>query len=217
MLLDLDRIDEVAQKSNLFSHNRFNLFAFFDRDHGYQDARALRGYVDDYCKAQDLERPDNVYVLCYPRILGFVFNPLSVYYIVHQEKLVAILYEVRNTFGEKHVYFSKLSDQSEYGHSHDKAFHVSPFIGMQAQYFFSTTLPQDEARLVIRETERNAPLLITSFVGTRVPFSDRSLLLACLRYPLMTLKVIFAIHFEALRLFLKGVMFIKHPKKSNRT
>ena len=216
LLIDLDRLDHVALKTRLFSHNNFNLYAIYDRDHGYQDQRSLRDFVDEQCAAQGLARPDSVLLLCYPRILGYVFNPLSVYYIMQNDALVALLYEVRNTFGEKHIYFTSLDNgvNSAAHHSHNKDFHVSPFIGMQAEYHFSTALPTDEARLVIRETQNNTPLLVTSFSGTRVGLSDASLLRACLFYPLMTFKIIFAIHFEALRLFLKGVAFIRHPKKN---
>lgn len=215
LLIDLDRLDHVALKTRLFSHNRFNLYAIYDRDHGYQDHRSLRGFVDDQCADQGLPRPDSVLLLCYPRILGYVFNPLSVYYIIRNDALVALLYEVRNTFGEKHIYFTSLDNNlhSAAHHTHSKDFHVSPFIGMQAEYHFSTALPSDEARLVIRETQDNAPLLITSFFGKRVDLSDASLLRACVLYPLMTLKIIFAIHFEALRLFLKGIALLSHPRK----
>ncbi len=217
LLIDLDRLDHVALKSRLFSHNRFNLYAVYDRDHGYQDHRSLRDFVDDQCAARGLARPDRVHLLCYPRILGYVFNPLSVYYIMRNGQLAALLYEVRNTFGEKHIYFTSLADgaQSASHHNHSKEFHVSPFIDMQATYHFSTALPSEAARLVIRETQNDAPLLVTSFSGARVGFSDASLLRAFLLYPLMTLKIIFAIHFEALRLFLKGVAFLKHPNKQS--
>ncbi len=218
LLIDLDRLDSVAERTRLFSHNGFNLYAFFDQDHGYQDHRSPRDFVNDYCAAQGIDCPDRVYLLCYPRIFGYVFNPLSVYYLIKEDELVALLYEVRNTFGEKHVYFTKVDNGSENAthHHHAKAFHVSPFIGMQADYHFSTELPSAQARLVIRETQNNAPLLVTSFSGGRVGFSDISLLRACLAYPLMTFKIIFAIHFEALRLFIKGVAFIKHPKKQRQ-
>lgn len=215
-LIDIDKLGEAAQYSRLFSINSFNIFSFFSKDHGYQNHQPVRQFVDELALQNGRKRPDQVYLLCYPRVLGYVFNPLSVYYLINDGKLTGLLYEVRNTFGEKHCYYSAIDAKLDETvlHSHDKAFHVSPFIGMQARYHFSTSLPHTQARLVIRETEQGAPLLITSFTGVRLPFSNRTLTGLVLRYPLMTLKVILAIHFEALRIFLKGVGFIPHPKKS---
>ena len=101
-------------------------------------------------------------------------------------------------------------------HERDKLMHVSPFIGMQARYHFSTARPDERLRLVIRETQDNAPLLVASFVGRRVALNDAQLLRAFFTHPLMTVKVLVAIHYEAAKLFLKGVPFIRRPEPPQR-
>ncbi|MDA8654556.1 DUF1365 domain-containing protein [Alphaproteobacteria bacterium] len=218
MLLDLDEIEREARSLRLFSVNRFNLFSFFYADHGYEDLRSPRSFIEDVMRRYERPKPDRIHLLCYPRILGYVFNPLSVYFVMVNDVVDAIIYEVRNTFGEKHIYFEKVCGHNGpiYAHQHEKAFHVSPFIDMNALYHFSTGIWQDNVRLVIRETEDNQPLLLTSFVGKRHAFSARELRLAFLSYPLMTAKIIFSIHYQAFRLMLKGVRFHRHPNKRKK-
>jgi len=101
-------------------------------------------------------------------------------------------------------------------HNRDKLMHVSPFIGMQATYHFSAEPPDDNLRLVIRETQDEKPLLIASFVGRHYGLTDSALFKAFIKHPLMTVKVLVAIHFEAAKLFLKGVPFIKRPEPPQR-
>jgi DUF1365 family protein len=130
-----------------------------------------------------------------------------------------MVYEVRNTFGDDHIYVVPLagkSDETLVLHERDKLMHVSPFIGMQARYHFSTARPDDTLRLVIRETQDDKPLLVASFFGHRTPLSDASLVRAFFTHPLMTVKVLVAIHYEAAKIFMKGVPFIKRPDPPQR-
>ncbi len=212
LLIDLDGIENEAQKIAILSINRWNIFSFHYRDHGFEDHRSPRHYVDQLLQQHQLPAADRVFLMCYPRMFGYVFNPLAVYYVETNGCLTAMIYEVRNTFGERHVYFTKLSPSvPAHRHTHEKAFHVSPFIGMSAQYEFSTNLPDTEMRLVIRERVDGQPLLITSFIGHQKPLTATTLFMALFKYPLMTLKIIAGIHFEALRLWSKGVPLFKKP------
>lgn len=218
LFLDVDDLDANRNMPALLSINRFNLFSVFLKDHGPKDATKLRPFIDKLLRDRDMPPPENIFILCYPRILGYVFNPLTVYYCMRNGAVSALVYEVRNTFGDDHVYVVPVSDtrseapaETSVSHSREKAMHVSPFIDMNATYHFSAPLPDDALRLVIRETQDGAPLLIASFAGRRRALTTRQLLRAFLQYPLMTVKIVAAIHFEAGRLFLKNVPFVSRP------
>lgn len=221
MLADLDELPELARRLTLFSHNRFNLFALMDRDFGAGDGTALKPWVEAQLAQAGLEtRGIRISLLCYPHILGYAFNPLSVFFCRRAQDgaLIAILYEVHNTFGERHCYLIPTeSDGTPVRQECDKAFYVSPFIGMQATYRFQILPPSFESEIaervaiVINETDAEGPLLDASFVASRVPLSDGKLLSLMARHPLMGLKVIGGIHWEALRLWLKGIKLANRP------
>ena len=146
-------------------------------------------------------------MLFYPRMLGYAFNPLTVYYCHDLDgALAAMIYEVRNTFGERHAYVIPVEysgDQIE--QSAQKRFHVSPFIDMDMCYRFRLSRPGDEIRLRIETSDEEGPLLNAAFFGTAHALSDAKLLSLFFRYPLMTIKVILGIHWEALKLLAKGL------------
>ncbi|MGB0342070.1 MAG: DUF1365 domain-containing protein [Parvibaculales bacterium] len=209
---DIDALEAGALNSTLFKYNRFALFSLRARDHGAKDGSSIRAFVDKLLQQGGIARPDKVMMLCYPRLLGYAFNPITVYYCFTEGRPCAMIYEVRNTFGDDHIYTIACPDGiADIKHSRDKLMHVSPFIGMAATYHFSTATPEQNLRLVIRETEGSDPLLVASFVGQRRALNAGNLISAFVRHPLMTLKVVLAIHFEAAKLFVKGVPFIKRP------
>lgn len=211
-LLDLDEIPALAKTSKLFSHNRSGLFSFRDRDFGPGEDRPLKpwlqGVLSEHGYAQELARAE---LLCFPRLFGYVFNPLSVYFCYDPEdRLFAILYEVTNTFRERHSYLLPALLSSGEGsnrsirHNAPKKHYVSPFIGMDAHYSFRVNAPGDRVLVSINEREGGLPLLYTSFAGRRARFGDSALGKTALAYPLMSLKVMAAIHWEAFRLWRKG-------------
>jgi len=216
VLLDIDRLAETAQATRLFSHNRFNLFGFHDRDHGPRDGSPLRPWIDRLLQANDLDLGDGrVELLCYPRVLGYVFNPLSVYFCHDAAgQLRALVHEVRNTFGETHSYVLPVEEPRGRGpiRQHcEKAFYVSPFLAPEGRYHFAIRPPADGVSVVIRQDGAEGPQLSASFVGRRGSFGDAALLGAFLRFPLMTLKVMAGIHWEALWIWLKGATFHRRP------
>lgn len=214
-LLNIDDIDANRLGLRLLSIDRFNLFCIRRRDHGAKDGSALRPFIETMLHEAGIAAPQQVFMLSYPRMLGFAFNPLTVYYCLTDHNVSAMVYEVRNTFGDDHIYIVRLdgaADETPLLHSRSKKMHVSPFIDMQADYHFSAPLPDAQLRLVIRETQDKAPLLVASFVGQRESLSDRALLKAFFTHPLMTFKVLVAIHLEAAKLFIKGVPFIRRPE-----
>ncbi|OSQ32802.1 DUF1365 domain-containing protein [Thalassospira sp. MCCC 1A03138] len=218
-LFDLDEIDGLAGSLKLFSRNRFNLFSFHDRDHADRDHGDIRTRIEDILNKHDLgDCTHRIELLCYPRILGFVFNPLSVYFCHRADGSVgAVLYEVSNTFGDRHSYLipvrpDAIDEKGVLRQSCAKGFYVSPFIDMQADYHFRICMPDEKVAVAIRETDRDGAFLNAAFVGDRTALSDRNLFMAFVRYPLMTIKVVAGIHYEALHLWRKGMKFHKRPK-----
>jgi uncharacterized protein len=214
MLLELDELPALDRSLSLFKHNRRGLFSFQDRDHG--DGRALNVWLDDLLAQAGIAADGARRVLCYPRILGYVFNPLSVWFCDDRDgALKAIIYEVHNTYEERHAYVLPVGeDQKLVRHGCPKAFYVSPFLTRDCRYSFRIRPPADDVAIAIHEEEGGAPILNASFAGARRALTDRALARMLLRYPLMTLKVVFAIHFEAVRLMLKGVRRHPHAPKA---
>ena len=223
LLIDIDRLDELAESNRWFSHNRTNLVSVHDRDHGLRDGSSLRRSVDAALSEAGLDLTGgSTLLLCYPRILGYVFNPLSVYYCHDRHgQLRALIYEVRNTFGEMHSYVAPIEagDRRPSGirQERDKLFYVSPFIDMPMRYHFRLNAPGEHLTVRILETDADGPLLAATFSGHRKPLSDRTILAACARIPFLTLKVIMSIHFEALRLWMKGAPFFRRTPQTGKT
>ncbi|HJT42035.1 MAG TPA: DUF1365 domain-containing protein [Rhizomicrobium sp.] len=214
MLLQLDELAALDRRLRLFKHNRWGLFGFHDKDHG--DGRDLNVWLDDLLAQQGIVAKGARRVLCYPRILGYVFNPLSVWFCDDETgALQAIVYEVHNTYEERHAYVLPVGDNAKLvRHSCAKRFYVSPFLSRDCRYNFRVRLPGKDVAVAIQEEEAGAPILNASFAGEQRVLADGVLLRMLLRYPLMTLKVVAAIHFEAVRLMLKGVRRHPHAPKA---
>lgn len=211
LLIDLDRIGAVCDTSRLLRHNRFGIVSLHDRDHGPRDGGPLRPWVDGELAKCGLARPERVELLSFPRMWGYVFNPLSVYYCFDIEGgLYALIYEVKNTFGDQISYVLPAGPDAGgmYRQSQSKEMYVSPFIEMDQTYRFDLNLPDARLALRIRQAGPEGETLIATHSAEGRAFSDRALMAAVLSHPLMSLKVIAAIHWEALRLFLKGVKYV---------
>lgn len=211
LLLDLAELDAVDRRLRLLSRNRFNLLGFHDRDHGDGSGRPLR---DQILELLDREGVDigagAIRLLTMPRVLGYVFNPISLYYCHRPDgRLAAMVYEVTSTFGERHAYVLPVAaeDAAEdrIRQSADKRLYVSPFMTMGMRYDFRGKAPSEALTLLIDGFDREGLLIATAMRGRRRPLTDRTLLTAALAMPLLTLKVTAGIHWEALRLWLKGV------------
>ena len=216
LLIDLSDLEYLSKKIKFFSHNKFNLVSFYEKDHGGRDGSSLESWVKKRLEDNNINSEKvKIRLLCYPRILGYVFNPLSVFYIYDEsEKLVCILYEVKNTFGEQHTYIFKVkNDQNLYQHNCSKKFHVSPFIEMNCKYFFRLLKPGEKISVIIDQYQTDEKILYASQDGQRVDFNTKELIKSYLKHPLMTFKIILAIHFEAFKLWVKGIKFIKKKIK----
>jgi uncharacterized protein len=214
LLIDLDRLDEADRQSQLFGVNRAALYSFHEKDHGPRDGARLREYAARCAAKHGIELAGGrVQLLCYPRLFGYTFNPLSVYFCYAAcGDLALIIYEVRNTFGEVHSYTLPVrpGEISAAGirQEQDKSFFVSPFVEMAMRYHFRISPPAETVKLRILETDHAGPLLAATFSGRRRGLTTSALLRAFVALPLVTLKIVAAIHWEALRLWLKGVRIV---------
>ena len=217
LLIDLDRLGEADRLSPLFGVNRPALYAFREADHGKRDGSSLRDYGQRCAAERGIDLAGGrVLLLCYPRLLGFTFNPLSLYFCYRADgELALLIYEVRNTFGDIHPYVLPVrpGEISDAGirQQQDKLFYVSPFVEMAMRYHFRITPPGECVKLRILETDHDGPLLSATFNGRRRPLTTAVLLRSFFGLPLVTLKIVAAIHWEALRLWLKGARLVPRP------
>lgn len=219
LLLDIDRL--AQSMTRLFSYNRWNLFSFHDRDHGPRDGSPLRPWLEQILHARGIDLSGGrIRLLCMPRVLGYGFNPISIFYCEHRDgSLRAILCEVRNTFGESHAYLlCRDGMPMDYGMPHRKAklFHVSPLISMRGEYRFRFAAPDEHFHIMIRLFQPQAGqqrlLMAATLDGQRQRLTDRNLLMQALHMPLMTIKVVAAIHWQALKIWIRGASFYRKPE-----
>lgn len=230
LLLDCDELAQLDRRLRLFSYNRFNVLSLHDRDHG--DGGALRGYLRRIA-AQSGQEIHRFLMLCYPRMLGYGFNPVTVYFgLAADGGMKLVIYEVNNTFGERKSYVIPVSEDTAAGivsQGCRKSFYVSPFNAVEGRYKFHLTPLGDEVTVGIALENDQGPVLKAYFRGSRSVLGDASLFVALLRTGWLSVKVITAIHFEALKLWLKGLRLEKrppapksaidfvHPRRQNQT
>ena len=221
LLIDLGRLDEADRQSRLFGVNRAALYSFHESDHGDRDGSSLLCYARRCADGHGIDLTGGrVLLLCYPRLLGYTFNPLSVYFCYRANGTLAMLiYEVRNTFGEIHAYALPVGPDeislAGIRQEQDKLFYVSPFIEMAMRYHFRVTPPGDVVRLRILETDAEGPVLAAAFSGERRRLTSAALARAFAALPLVTFKIMAAIHWEALRLWLKGARIVARPTEKD--
>lgn len=214
LLLDLDEIDDLTRMLRLFSHNRFNLFSFYDRDHGEGSATSLRDRIERYLQDAGIDFGGPIRLLTMPRILGYAFNPLSIYFCHRRDhSLSAILYEVNNTFGQRHNYLIPVpyGMKGPIRQESQKTFHVSPFMTTDMAYSLSVTPPEKIVTVSVIGRDEAGPLIIAKLSAARQDLSDAALARAFCAFPLLTFKVIAGIYWEALLIWLKGVGLHQRP------
>jgi DUF1365 family protein len=220
LLLDLDDLPALDRRLKLFGHNRAALFSLHDRDHLASDAGPLRAQIEAMLRAAGIESGGGpIRLLCVPRVLGYVFNPLSVFYCHRPSgELAAVVLEVNNTFGERHCYLVEADGDSEVvRRGCAKTFFVSPFLGLDMTYDFRLAAPGERAATaILGRGPDGAPIIAAAFSSTRRELSDGELGRAFFSHPLLTLKVVAAIHWEAAKLLTKGVRLVSKPAPLGR-
>lgn len=210
ILLDLENMEQVAGKCRLFSHNSWNVLSFFDQDH----ADAKHTNLADYARKLVKEKLSHsnigkVYLMTYPRVFGYVFNPLSVYFCHAPDgECVALIYEVNNTFGGRISYVQSINDT--HIDPAKKQLLVSPFNEKTGDYTFAAHQHENQLTIGVALRDQQTPILKTWYKAKHVEFNDMQIIRISLTRPLMTMKVMAAIHYEALKLWLKGL----RPPKS---
>jgi hypothetical protein len=211
LLLDLDELEELDARSRWFSHNRRNILSVHDGDHGARDGTNMRTWAEAQLDLAGIETAGGrIEVMLYPRILGYQFNPLTSWFCYDAEdNLRAVIYEIHNTFGHSHSHLVPVEGREPYRHSFGKEFHVSPFFDREGGYAFTLRPPGERYSISIDYSTNTERRLTATTVGSRKEFTDRNLLTTFLTHPLLTLKVISAIHWHALRILIKGGRY--HP------
>tara|TARA_Y100000996_G_scaffold409254_1_gene389627 strand:- start:488 stop:1252 length:765 start_codon:yes stop_codon:yes gene_type:complete len=216
LFLDLSELEILNNNIRFFSINKFNLISFFEKDHGNRDDSSLVDWVKKNLEQNQINTENiKIKLLCYPRIFGYVFNPLSIFFVYNQnDTLVSILYEVKNTFGEQHTYVFKIDNENNLIQNNcSKKFHVSPFIEMNCNYFFRILKPGERLSVIIDQYDQVGKILYASQDGKKANLTGQELIKSYLKHPLMTFKIISAIHFEAFKLWIKGIKLVKKKLK----
>ena len=168
----LDEIDKLDKDHLIFSYNKFNIFSFYDKDHGDRNGKSLKTWVLSNLKRFDInENINKIKLLCYPRIFGYVFNPLSIFYCYENNLLKAIFYEVKNTFNEQHTYIFKVKDNNMIDQKCKKKFYVSPFMDMDTYYNFKLLNPNENLSISIKQTDKEDIVLSAVQTGKRKEFT----------------------------------------------
>jgi uncharacterized protein len=203
----------AASGDGLLARNRFAPISFYDKDHGDGRSQALQ-WLDELLHSEGIDDAQGeVWLHCYPRVLGYTFKPVSFWYCHRLDgSLRTIVVEVNNTFSEKHVY---LLGSAQFGQEITamKAFHVSPFCNVEGQYRFRFMTTENRSRTVARidYDDAQGALINTSVSGDLQPLSAQAVRKAMFSYGAMTLGVIARIHWQALKLFFKRVPFFSKP------
>jgi len=201
----IDRLQTL--KSLLFSVNNFNLFSFYEKDHGYRDGSSIDIWARDTLgKAGLTNFEGRIFLQTFPRVLGYVFNPVSFWYCYKQDELKAVICEVNNTFGESHSYV--ITNQKKRNITLPKEFHVSPFYDMKGNYEFDF---QKSNFVKVNYYFDKKLQLTTSINGENIVWNDFNLIKIFVRHPFYTIFVILFIHYQAIKLFVKKNKYYSKP------
>lgn len=219
LALDLDETGHLGRSLSLLTHNRLGLFSFFDRDHGARINSPLKPQIEEKLKSAGVSWDGGrIVLLTMPRLLHYVFNPLSVYFCWRRDgSLAALVHEVSNTFGEQHFYVlpASIASSGAVTQRCEKEFFVSPFLEMDLRYEFRVVPPGEAVSIAMTVRRQAGDVALTaSFAGERRRLADSELLRVWAGNPLMTLKVIAGIHWEALKMWSKGIRFLGRGRQS---
>ncbi len=222
LYLDIDDLNQIDKNYKFFSLNNFNLFSFYECDHGYRDTRSIKNFIVDSLSKYKIKYQNlKINILCFPRILGYVFDPLSIIYCFDNNKLISIFYEVKNTTNEQHTYIFKGNTNSrEFNlfHQCSKQFYVSPFIEMEAYYKFLNKMFNNQISINIDLFDKNnKKVLMASQYGKFVEFNSKNMFKFLYYNPLLGFKVMSGILYEAIKIIYKGGKYYARKKKPNDT
>ena len=218
LFLDIDRLIEFDNTSWFFRLNKWGMISLYEKDHGDRSTLHLRDWVNKKLQSEGFTKPDKVFLLSFPRVLGLGFSPLSVFFCYSKGRLNSVIYEVKNTYGDQIEYImeSQPDPDGRIRHSHEKDMYVSPFIDMAQTYNFTILPPDEKLYIRIDEKDKDGLLLIASQTGISKDFNDWTLTKAFFCYPLMLAKVLILIHWNALILYLKRVKIVPYSEGQSK-
>jgi DUF1365 family protein len=211
--LDLDELAGIANRIPFFSLNEPNIYALRNEDYFQFHSRGLRANLESFLATQGLnQRPARIRLLTLPRFLGYTFNPISIFFCFDENgRPLTSVVQVGNTFGELKPYFVPWDPDTRGFHIRvAKNYYVSPFSPLDLEFDFRFDQPGERLRIAIDDFQGEEKVLISSLTGQRVELTPLNLALLSIKYPLITLKVIFLIHWEAFRMWCKR---IPHQRK----
>ena len=214
--VDLDELDVLAKKMLLFGYNQFNLYSFYDYDHLAKNDQTIKKKILDYARKNGvaLHNSCKVQLVTLPRVLGYIFNPVSFYFIFSRKgEPICAIAEVSNTFREMKPYILTDFKDGRFQLRIPKYFYVSPFSSLELEFEFDFGLPGGQLDIHIDEYQGEKKILTSSLTGSASPLSNGKLSWYTIKYPLITLKVIMLIHWNAALLYLKGLKY--YPKGNN--
>lgn len=211
--LDVDRTAEADGHSAFFGVSRPALFSFRPEDHGPQTKGApLRPWAEEMFRSAGVELAGGpIRLVTFPRHLFFKFAPLSLWYGYGRDGgLRGMIYEVRNTFGERHCYVAAISSPRSQ-HEADKSFHVSPFMDVSGKYRFTARAPDEKLLVTVENWERETRIHMANIAALQLPATSASLLRQAVMQPLSSIGVVVGIHWQALKIWLKGAKYRRKP------
>lgn len=220
-LIDIDNIEKLSRKIRLVGHNRLNIFSFYDKDHFKKSNKnekiPVRLKLNDFLAESGIDFvPSRVMLLTNLRVLGYVFNPVSFYYCYDNvNNIRCVVAEVSNTFGEMKMYLVTGKNENWFESFQKKHFYISPFTKLDDNLSLKIGLPSDELKIFINDLEGEEVKVKAMLSGKRVELTDWKLLFYFLRFPFITLQIIFLIHWQALKLWMKGVKFSRKGENKN--
>ncbi len=214
MLFNIKNIDSV-KNLKIFSINKFNIFSINLRDYGNFSDNLYSFIIKKIKKNYNIKKNYTIHLLTSPKFLGYVFNPISVYFVSYKNKIEFLIYEVKNTHHEKHMYFKKVNSKNLKNHSFNKKFYVSPFLKMNLKYFFKIILKKNGMKILINALSKKEKL----FTGMNIKYitlNDKNLIIMAFKRIFYAQKIIIMIHYQAIKiLFKKGKFNFKNKKIKN--
>lgn len=214
--LDLDEIDEVVGQTSLLSHNRFNVYSLYDKDHIEKRGASIKANILKLLQEKGIDLTDGrIMMLTYLRTFGYIFNPVTFYFCFDKKASpVCVVPEIGNTFGELKPFLidARHLKGKRFKQQQDKHYYISPFTQLDNQLDFKLAIPDEGLNICIDTSKNQKKVILTTMMGKRRELTNKGLLWMTVKFPFITLKVISLIHWHAFLLWMKK---LPHEEKTS--